>query len=109
MNELILQKTQLQKLQILLNNIDIIENENGTIIKFNKNVMLDINGSLVTNCRGFKVDLAEQIHLNPIIDIDKTNFNNLKDTLIEQNQIQQKIKQDEISQYIEHTNCMCEN
>ena len=101
MNEVILQKPQLQKLQILLNNIDIIEAENGTIIKFNKNVMIDINGSLVTNCRGFKVDLAEQIHLNPIIDIDKTNFDNLKDTLIEQNTKQNKL-------CLEHTD-KCEN
>ena len=85
MNEVILQKKQLQKLQALLNNIDIIEAENGTIIKFTKNVMIDINGSLVTNCNGFKVDLAEQIHLNPILDIKKTNFDNLKDTILEQN------------------------
>lgn len=101
MNEVILQKKQLQKLQILLNNIDLIENENGTIIKFSKNVMVDIDGSLVTNCRGFKVDLAEQIHLNPIIDIDKTNFDNLKDTLTEQN-----IKQNKLC--LEYTD-KCEN
>ena len=101
MNEVILQKKQLQKLQTLLNNIDLIENENGTIIKFSKNIMVDIDGSLVTNCRGFKVDLAEQIHLNPIIDIDKTNFDNLKDTLTEQN-----IKQNKLC--LEHTD-KCEN
>lgn len=101
MNELILHKKQLQKLQILLNNIDLIEAENGTIIKFNKNVMIDINGSLVTNCNGFKVDLAEQIHLNPILDIKKTNFDNLKDTLTEQN-----IKQNKLC--LEHTD-KCEN
>jgi len=77
--------TEESKKEILLNHlIDSIELRGDMVhIKTTKNILLENNGHIFTFNSGMNVIKAEQIHLNPKINFDDNNFDELKPRLDE--------------------------
>lgn len=104
----ILGDTEQTKKEILLNHlIDSIELRDDTVhIKTTKNILLENNGHVFTINSGMNVIKAKQIHLNPKINFDDNNFDELKLRLDEARRLEMvefKKEQERIQK--EHRNC----
>lgn len=70
-------KINLALVDIIDSIVDIDENTVG--IKLAKNIVVYNEGSIVTINKGFNVQVAKEIHLNPSKPIDNNQINNMLD------------------------------
>jgi len=75
--------------------IDISDNGSYITINVKKDMLLQIEGNVLTAVKGLQVSLAKEIHLNPNIPKNMSNLNtNIEFYKEEQIKLMQKAKQD---------------